>query len=63
MKMSLESWESPDLVLLPLHFSFTNDLGTCASAFDSKKEAGKKVSFPLESNEGGRVATDFVQRF
>ena len=48
---------------LPLHFSFTNDLGTCASAFDSKKEAGKKVSFPLESNEGGRVATDFVQRF
>ena len=23
---------------LPLHFSFTNDLGTLASAFDSKKE-------------------------
>ena len=32
---------------LPLHFSFTNDLGTSASAFDSKKEAGKKSLFPL----------------
>lgn len=52
---------------LPLHFSFTNDLGTSASAFDSKKEAGKKVSFPFElnekPNEGGRVATDFVWHF
>lgn len=52
---------------LPLHFSFTNDLGTSSSAFGSKKEAGKKVSFPFDlnekPNEGGRGATDFVWHF
>ena len=37
---------------LPLHFSFTNDLGTSASAFDSKKEADYycELKLKLQSN-------------